>query len=76
MSLSSNFLGINWWNYLGHFYLHQEKTKIEVHQSMAVFSQVTTTTWCVQGGKDVHALKDITMVTVVSELWALAAMVF
>ena len=44
------------------------ETKIEVHQSMAVFSHVTTTTWCVQGGKDVLALKKITMVTVVSEL--------
>jgi hypothetical protein len=47
-SLGSKFLDIKRWSSVGLFFYntHQEKNKIEVHQSMAIFSQVTTTTWC------------------------------
>ena len=45
-SSGSKFLGIKSWGSVGLFFycVHQEKNKIEVHQSMAILSQVTTTT--------------------------------
>lgn len=44
--LTTKYLGIKHWNFVGPFfyYLHQEKAKTEVHQSMAILSQVTTST--------------------------------